>query len=60
MESCKECLFYNEEFSDFVKQNEDSYAENEIPKEHFCSIFLDGIPEDIWKSEKVCESKVGK
>ena len=60
MESCKGCLFYNAEFSDFVKEHADSYAENEKPNEYFCSIFLDGIPEDIWKGEKVCGSKVDK
>lgn len=57
MESCKGCLFYNERLSEFVATFQDSTPENQQPKEHFCQIFLDGIPEDFWNGEKVCDRK---
>jgi hypothetical protein len=48
MASCKECLFYNERLSEYVASYQDSTPENEKPNEHFCQIFLNGIPEDVW------------
>ena len=57
MAYCEKCIFYDEEFSDFVKEHQDSFGENTKPKEQFCRIFLDGIPESIWNGEKDCERK---
>ena len=60
MASCKECIFYDERLSEFIASYEDSTPENETPKEHFCQIFTDGIPEKIWEDKKECDRKVRK
>lgn len=57
MASCKGCLFYNERLSEFVAMHQDSTPENEKPKEHFCQIFLNGIPDAVWNGTKKCERR---
>ena len=58
MESCKGCLFYDERLSEFMAMHQDSTPENEKPKEHFCQIFLNGIPDDVWLGKKTCDRMV--
>lgn len=60
MASCKECLFYNQEYSDFVALHEDSTAEKEKPKAHFCQIYADGIPDGIWNGKESCKRGLKK
>ena len=57
MGSCKECLFYKQEYSDFIEQYEDSTADKAKPKEHFCQIYTDGIPSNIWNGKETCKRK---
>ena len=57
MESCKGCMFYDESLSEFVAAHQDSTPMNEKPKEHFCQIYLNGIPDGIWAGTKRCESR---
>ena len=60
MEYCKRCIIYNEKFSELCAVNQDSTPENEKPKEHFCMIFLAGIPEDYWNGKKLCPFIIGR
>lgn len=55
MELCKGCLFYNEQLSDFVAMYQDSTPETEKAKEHFCPMFMSGIPDGIWADTDPCE-----
>lgn len=60
MAYCEECMMYNENFSEFVAMHQDSTPENEKPKEHFCYIFPEGIPEEYWNGEKLCPCIVSR
>ena len=60
MASCDKCLIYSERYSEFVAMHEDSTPENENPKEHFCQMFTDGIPEEVWNGGDQCPYMVPK
>lgn len=57
MNNCENCMFYSQEHSDFIAQFQDSAAVNEKPKEHFCMIFSDGIPGDVWAGKQECDRR---
>ena len=55
MVSCKTCLFYDERLSELVASHQDSTPEGQKTKEHFCPMFIDGIPDDIWQNDAPCK-----
>lgn len=59
MAYCEKCIAYTEEFSALCAMNQDSVPENEKHKEHFCMVFLDGVPEEYWNGEKTCPYLIG-
>lgn len=46
---CKGCLFYDEVEDEIGRM----YNENG-PLYHYCDVYKEGIPEEIWKQKKVC------
>lgn len=60
MEYCKQCLMYIEHFSEFVAADQDSTPKNEKPKEHFCMMFDDGIPDGVWNGAEKCAHMIPK
>ncbi len=60
MAFCNKCLVYSERFSELLAVDQDSTPENEKPKEHFCVVFPEGIPEDIWNEKKKCPHMISK
>lgn len=60
MAYCKKCIAYTEEFSKLCADNQDSVPIGEKPKENFCIVFPEGIPEKYWSGEKGCPYIIGR
>ena len=52
---CETCLHYREEFDSFRQLYDDSVPEaDDSPERHFCSIYDDHIPHDIYYKDADC------
>lgn len=58
MEYCKQCVLYNEIYSQRLADWQDALPIGETPKEHFCLMYQQGIPDAIWNGKKTCEHRV--
>ena len=60
MALCNKCLIYNEMFSELLAVDQDSLPEIEKPKEHFCVVFPEGVPDDYWNGYKLCPHMISR
>jgi hypothetical protein len=57
MGSCKKCVYYNFEHDEFRQSFVDAIKDNGNEEKHFCSMYINHIPETIFAGETKCVYK---
>lgn len=55
MALCSSCFFFDEEYDDFRKQYDDVVKEKKEPEKHYCPMYYDHIPHDIYHKNADCD-----
>lgn len=55
-ENCKKCLVYDELIDGILTPCDDEKAW----KQHYCTAYMSGIPDRIWKGKIACEKQIEK
>lgn len=54
MENCKNCILYDSEYDELRQSGNDVIKDGNAEK-HYCRMWKDGIPNEIWDGKTKCQ-----
>lgn len=54
MALCNSCIFFSKDYDEQRKQYEDTIKEYPHKERHFCQMFLNGIPKNVFYKNGYC------